>query len=148
MAAEAVCMASSNPIFGLCGGNRITGDLAMKKLTTTIVGLLIFTVFLSLEAQAETPNAPVPVNDGQVFHRMNDALFGLLISAPTGMATKPWIGLLAGEAAGFANEARYGNHFNLGHLAVISAGAFAGYGLARWEKHLARKNAEKYRSAR
>lgn len=98
------------------------------KITAVLLLLTLSTMALSQTPDAPTP---VPVNDGQVFHRTNDALFGLVISAPIGMASRPWIGLLAGEAAGVANEARYGSHFNVGHLAVISAGALAGYGIAR-----------------
>jgi hypothetical protein len=117
----------------------------MKKLSATIAGLLIFAAFLSLEARAETPNAPIPVNDGQQFHRVNDFAFGAVISGTVGPFTKPWIGLLAGEAAGVANEARYGKNFNMGHLAVISAGALTSYAICKLvQRHDQHKVNERY----
>lgn len=82
--------------------------------------------------------------DSYTFHRGEDYAFGLLISAPVGMASRPWIGLVAGEAAGVANEARYGRNFNMVHLAVISAGALTGYGLAKWARHEQHKADKKY----
>ena len=64
------------------------------------------------------------------------------------MATRPWIGLAAGEAAGVANEAQYGKNFNLGHLAFITAGVMAGYGLAKWEKRKPKGRAEAWKGPR
>lgn len=93
---------------------------------------------------ADLPTVPSKAADGGHFHRANDYAYGLVISTPVGMATKPWIGLAAGEAAGIANEARYGKNFNYGHLAIISAGALTGYALAKWEKHEQRKADAKY----
>lgn len=118
----------------------------MKKIISILVFVFLLLAFTSLFARAEDlPSAPTPhvVNDGWGYHRGEDYAFGLVIAAPVGMATKPWIGLLAGEAAGVANEARYGRHFNVGHLVVISAGALTGYGLAKWEKHIDHVNAKK-----
>lgn len=105
----------------------------------TMIFMLCFCVSAAFAAELPPAPAPQPVADSYGFHRGEDVTFGLLISAPVGMASRPWIGLLAGEAAGIANEARYGKNFNKTHLVYISAGALAGYGLAKWEKHVQRK---------
>lgn len=113
----------------------------MKTLTLTLVLCLVCTQAFA----APLPDAPTPhAQDGWGYHRGEDYAFGLLISAPIGMASRPWIGLLAGECAGVANEARYGRNFNWGHLAVISAGALTGYALAKLEKHEAKKAKVRY----
>ena len=106
----------------------------------TLVLLLVLSFAVGAAAQ-DLPNAPTPQADSYGFHRTEDVFFGFLISAPVGMATKPWIGLLAGEAAGIANETRYGSHFNVGHLAFISAGALAGYGVAKLSHRVDRHHA-------
>jgi hypothetical protein len=127
----------------------------VKALSTMVV----FAILVTFQGQAfaatvkpigpapappeQLANAPQPQTDSFAFHRGEDYTFGALIAMPIGMASKPWIGLLAAEGAGIANEARYGSHFNAGHLAVISAGALTGYALAKWEKHVARKQDEK-----
>jgi hypothetical protein len=86
--------------------------------------------------QTSAPQPPQPdILAGYAAHRAADVFFGFIIAAPAGMATRPWIGLAAGEVAGVANEAHYGKNFNVGHLAFISAGVIAGYGLAKWERH-------------
>lgn len=103
-------------------------------LDLTIIAAVIIAIilFASVNAHSQTlPDAPKPVNDGYGFHRSEDVLFGAMISAPVGMASKPWIGLAAASAAGVANEARYGSHFSVSHLAFIEAGALAGWELAR-----------------
>jgi hypothetical protein len=104
----------------------------LKRLAT------LFLVCTFMQAQP-LPNVPTPQSDGYALHRGEDYAFGLLISTPVGFATKPWIGLLAGETAGIANEAHYGRNFNMVHLAVISAGALTGYGLSKWEKRNERR---------
>ncbi len=107
----------------------------MKLITV----LLLCSVTLCAQS---VPSAPAPQPDvlsGNAMHRAEDGAFGFLFAAPVGVATRPWIGLAAGEAAGIVNESRYGSNFNLGHLAFITGGALAGYGLARWEKHIERK---------
>lgn len=99
----------------------------------------IVCLFSVLATAQELPSAPKPqVNDGWGYHRTEDVFFGAVIAAPVGMATRPWIGLLAGEAAGVANEARYGSHFNVGHLAFITAGTLAGYGVAKLSRRIDR----------
>ena len=116
----------------------------MKKFYSIIACLLIFARFAAIQANAaELPSAPTP-QDSYAFHRGEDFAFGSLVSMPVGVATKPWIGLLAGEAAGIANEARYGSNFNKTHLLYISAGALVSYGLVKLEKRTARKNRVKY----
>lgn len=107
--------------------------------------MVLLLVLSTVAAAQELPNAPTPKTDGYGFHRTEDVFFGVIIAAPIGMATKPWIGLLAGEAAGIANEARYGSHFNAGHLAYISAGALAGYGMAKLSQKIDRRNKERRR---
>jgi hypothetical protein len=105
----------------------------------------VFALILALSltaSAAELPNAPA--QDSYSFHRGEDFAFGALVSMPVGVATKPWIGLLAGEAAGIANEARYGQNFNKTHLLYISAGSLVSYGLVKLEKRTARKNRVKY----
>ena len=110
-----------------------------------LVLLLVLSIAVGAMAQ-DLPNAPAPqAADSYGFHRTEDVFFGFLISAPVGMASKPWIGLLAGEAAGVANECRYGSHFNVGHLAFISAGALAGYGVAKLSHRVDRRNKERRR---
>jgi hypothetical protein len=116
----------------------------MKKVASIIAGLLIFASFAVIQANAaELPSAPTP-QDSYAFHRGEDFAFGGLIAMPVGIATKPAIGFWAAEAAGIANEARYKGNFNVGHLAVITTGAGVGYGLAKWEKHVAARNRVKY----
>jgi hypothetical protein len=106
-----------------------------------IAALALFAILTSSLASAQMPGSqPQPdVLTGPAAHRAADVFFGFIIAAPTGMATRPWVGLAAGEAAGMANEARYGNNFNVGHLAFITAGAIAGYGLAKWERRTSRR---------
>lgn len=99
-------------------------------MTKRIAALLVV-MALAGSAFGQLPEAPKP-QDSYQFHRTADVLFGFVIAAPVGVySDRPWLGLLAGEAAGIANEARYGSHFNTTHLAYISAGALAGYGLAK-----------------
>jgi hypothetical protein len=115
--------------------HRIQGGFRMR------LAILLLVLTSSLAAQT-LPDALTPQPDvlsGNSMHRAEDSAFGFLFSAPIGVATRPWIGLAAGEAAGIINESRYGSNFNFGHLAFITGGALAGYGLARWEKHLDRK---------
>jgi len=117
----------------------------MKKILASIATwALIVSCFAVMQAQAETPNAPVPVNDGQQFHRVNDVMYGLLPATCVGLATKrPWIGLATGIGLGVINESRYGKNFSVYHLSLISAGALAGYGFSKLERHFAKKNALK-----
>jgi hypothetical protein len=96
--------------------------------------VLILALAVSMSAQA-VPDAPKVQSDGSTFHRTNDFAYGAVVSGVVGSTTRPWIGLVTGEAAGIANEARYGRNFNVGHLAVISAGAVASYGLIKLIKH-------------
>jgi len=109
--------------------------MIFKRIAT----LLLLCTIVQAQTLPDAAIAPKSEPDSYAFHRGEDYTFGLLISAPVGFASKPWIGLLAGEAAGVANEARYGRSFNMLHLAVISAGALTGYGLAKWEKRLERR---------
>jgi hypothetical protein len=124
----------------------------MRNSILIATGMLIFGAFSllygqTLDAAPQPPSPPpttfkLPANgpsDSFAFHRGEDFAFGTLIAMPVGIATRPAVGFWAAEAAGIANEARYGKNFNVGHLAVITAGAGVGYGLARWEKHVARK---------
>lgn len=108
-----------------------------------IIALIMMLCFTCQAFAAELPNAPTAA-DSSGFHRGEDFAFGALIAMPVGIATKPAIGFWAAEAAGIANESRYGSRFNWGHLAVITAGAGVGYGLAKWEKRVAKKNRERY----
>lgn len=119
------------------------GDITMGNMVKMLMwAALVCMIVTGLCGAAHCQTAPGA--DGQVFHRANDFMYGLVIAAPVGMATKPWIGLLAAEGAGVANEARYGSHFNVKHLAVINVGAIAGWELARLEKRSARRAKAKY----
>jgi len=95
---------------------------------------VFFFILLSTIANAsDLPSDPKP-DTSVVFRRSGDLMFGLLVGEPVGLATRPWIGLAAGVGAGVADEARYGSHFNVGHLAIISAGSLVGYEINRWQR--------------
>lgn len=121
--------------------------LSRSRASAKLLILLLIFAFSARSFAAEPlPVAPVahtsPASDGFAFHRANDFMFGAVIAGTVGPATKPWIGLVAAEGAGIANEARYGSHFNAGHLAVISAGALASYAILKMiQKHDHRKAA-------
>jgi hypothetical protein len=106
--------------------------------------LIIFVLACVIAAQAASaplPSAPTPNVDNNGFRRTCDVLFGAGVSLPVGLAThRPWAGLLAGFAAGIANEARYGSHFNAYHLSLIGAGSIASYGVNKLEMHLERRH--------
>lgn len=108
----------------------------MKSLSVVVLTLALMSSAFAL------PNAPTPqASDSWTFHRELDGLFGLTISQPVGMiSNRPWLGLVAGIGAGVADEARYGQNFNSGHLAVISGGAFAGYAINKVIQHYDRKH--------
>lgn len=102
---------------------------------------VLFSMFAAIGHCQELPDAPTKAADGATFHRADDFAFGAVISGIAGASTnRPWVGLVAGEAAGIANEARYGKNFNMGHLAVITAGSLASYGILKlMKRHDAKK---------
>lgn len=125
-----------------------------KELTDTMLLTALLLAILAFGSAAFGQNAmplpskpqpqPVNVNDGQVFHRTEDVLYGLTISTLGGMAThRPWIGLVAGTAAGIANEARYGKNFNAKHLLCIEAGAVIGWQLTKWSNRVEKRRHQK-----
>jgi hypothetical protein len=99
------------------------------------VALILMLTLATAAFSQELPSAPTPQAanaDGSFFHRSNDVLFGSVISLSVGtLSNRPALGLVAGLSAGVINEARYGRNFNVYHLALISAGALAGYGISR-----------------
>lgn len=124
--------------------------ITSKDLTdVTLIGaILVFLILLGISTahgqDRVLPIAPAPQvhsSDGWGFHRGEDVLYGLTISTLGGMATnRPWVGLVAGSAAGVANEARYGKNFNITHLAFIEAGTLAGWEISRLSKRYSQRH--------
>lgn len=106
-----------------------------------LITLILTCAIGAQAATAPLPSAPTSKLEGNGFRRTCDVLFGAGVSLPVGLAThRPWIGLVAGFAAGVANEARYGSHFNGYHLSLIGAGSLTSYGINKLERHLERKH--------
>ena len=135
------------------------GGDGMKTFISILTWLILTLTFASFQANAQTisrarqvtsvPDAPSVqaggADDSPAFHRGEDYAFGALVSTIGGMGTRrPWLGLLMGECAGVANEARYGRNFSYSHLGYISAGALTGYVVSKWEHHVEIRQRRKY----